>query len=121
MFKLTDNVELKTIKPSKKAIEIIKKKKQPVFIELFTYRWLEHCGPNWDDDLGYRKQGELNNWLKKCPIKKIENDMLKKNKSFNKVISNYNKLIDQEIEKAFKFAKKSNFPDKSYLYKHVYK
>ena len=26
----------------------------PVFIEFSTYRWLEHCGPNYDNDIGYR-------------------------------------------------------------------
>ncbi len=28
-------------------------------IEFETFRWLEHCGPNCDDYLGYRKKGEL--------------------------------------------------------------
>ena len=37
---------------------------------LDTYRWLEHCGPNNDDNLEYRSKKEINFWLKKCPLKK---------------------------------------------------
>ena len=28
----------------------------PQFVELETYRWREHCGPNYDNDLGYRTE-----------------------------------------------------------------
>ena len=44
---------------AKEAIKYIKDYNAPAFIELETFRWLEHCGPNWDDELGYRKEGEL--------------------------------------------------------------
>ena len=33
---------------------IFQKNRKPVFLEFETYRWLEHCGPNNDDDLKYR-------------------------------------------------------------------
>ena len=32
---------------------------EPVFIEVSTYRYLEHCGPNQDDDLNYRPAEEI--------------------------------------------------------------
>ena len=41
----------------------------PQFIEYYTHRWREHCGPYFDDDLGYRRGGELEYWLQHCPIK----------------------------------------------------
>ena len=31
----------------------------PQFIEFETYRWREHCGPNYDNDLGYRDEEEF--------------------------------------------------------------
>ena len=50
----------------------------PVFLEFKTYRWLEHCGPNWDDHLGYRQENELEEWKKRCPLaaqeRKLKND-----------------------------------------------
>ena len=32
---------------------------KPVFIEFQTYRWLEHCGPNFDNNIGYRSEKEF--------------------------------------------------------------
>jgi len=46
----------------RKAISEMKKNKGPAFLELFTYRWLEHCGPYDDDNLRYRPQGEISFW-----------------------------------------------------------
>jgi len=40
----------------------------PQFIELSTYRWREHCGPNFDDDLNYRTMSEIQNGKNDCPI-----------------------------------------------------
>ena len=42
-----------------------------------TYRYLEHCGPNNDDNLKYRPKKEIEYWLKKDPIK-LEINKLKK-------------------------------------------
>ena len=35
----------------------------PTFIEAKTYRWREHVGPNFDVELGYRTQAELDAWM----------------------------------------------------------
>ncbi len=40
----------------------------PALIEFATHRYLEHCGPNDDEHLGYRKPGELQAWLDRDPI-----------------------------------------------------
>lgn len=40
----------------------------PAFLELATYRWLEHCGPADDDALGYRPPGELQAWQAQDPL-----------------------------------------------------
>lgn len=41
----------------------------PRFIEMTTYRWLEHCGPFDDDHLNYRPPGELDDWKRRDPIR----------------------------------------------------
>ena len=41
----------------------------PRFIEMTTYRWLEHCGPFDDDHLSYRPHGELDDWKRRDPIR----------------------------------------------------
>ena len=33
--------------------------KGPQFLEFETYRWREHCGPNFDNDIGYREEQEF--------------------------------------------------------------
>jgi len=96
---------------AKKSVNFIRKYNKPVFLEFKTYRWLEHCGPNWDDNLGYRKKDEVNKWIKKCPLKSIEKKLAKSN--LNKIKNN----IDNQVLKAFNFAKKSNFPKKNILKK----
>ena len=47
------------------AIKEIRKGRGPFFIELFTYRNREHCGPNYDDELNYRSKMEVSKWKKK--------------------------------------------------------
>ena len=54
------------------AVESIRQKKEPGFLEFFTYRWREHCGPNFDNDLGYRTEEEFEMWKKRDPIKNYQ-------------------------------------------------
>ena len=87
---------------------------------LDTYRWLEHCGPNYDDDLKYRPNKEIRYWMNKCPLKKISK-IIKKKKILNeKKMRKIEITIDKEIKNAFNFAKRSKFPQKSELNKDIY-
>ena len=102
-----------------KKISYIRKKPQPLFLEFETYRWREHCGPNYDDDLDYRNP----NLLKK----KIQNDPLLNLKKTLSKGNNY-KIVDEiesqnmkYIKEAFQFAKKSKFPSKKSLTSNLYK
>ena len=38
------------------------------FILADTYRWREHCGPFYDNDLGYRSEAEFQAWRKRDPV-----------------------------------------------------
>jgi TPP-dependent pyruvate/acetoin dehydrogenase alpha subunit len=105
---------------SKKAIEYIKSKNSPAFIELDTFRWLEHCGPNGDDHLGYRNKGELDQWVKKDPISSFKSKIINCKKINEDEIKENLKVISNEIDEAFKHAKDSPFPDKNLLNQHIY-
>ena len=105
-FKEDGNDAIKVYRLIEKVIKSIKQKKKPALIEFYTYRWLEHCGPNWDDQLNYRPKGELSKWMKKCPLNKIKKNINEKK------IFNLQKRIDKEINNAFYLAKKSQFPKK---------
>lgn len=103
------------------AIKHIKDNNAPAFLELETFRWLEHCGPNGDDELGYRGQGELEKWLKRCPIETYKNTIMKKSIAIESEIAKMNEKINTEIDEAFIFAKKSVFPELELLNQHIYK
>ena len=119
-YKIDGNDTLKIYNKSKKIIKDVKSGKGPAFIFLNTYRWLEHCGPNNDDNLDYRPNLEIKKWLKKCPLKNLQlklfsNKILDKNK-----LEKINQKIDKEILSAFNFAKKSKFPKLKELNKDIY-
>ena len=54
------------------AIALIRAGQGPFFLELTTYRWREHCGPNYDNDIGYRTEEEFQEWKRKDPIPLFE-------------------------------------------------
>jgi TPP-dependent pyruvate/acetoin dehydrogenase alpha subunit len=119
-FKLDGNLIEDIYLASKKIIEKIKKNPEPYLIELNTFRKLEHCGPNYDDDLKYRQESYLKHWNAKCPILNYEKK-LKKNNYLTLIDSKKIKAkIKNEIKQAFKFAKKSKFPKKNLLKKYIY-
>tara|TARA_Y100000766_G_C18892071_1_gene599057 strand:+ start:732 stop:1691 length:960 start_codon:yes stop_codon:yes gene_type:complete len=104
---------------SRKALDYIKNEKRPALVEFKTYRWLEHCGPNCDDHLSYRKENELLNWKRKCPIDQIVKVLLNQGHSLDE-IKDHERSLSQEIEEAFLYARESAFPDSKKLYSKIY-
>ena len=78
-YKLKQNNPFDLFLNFKKIFEKVRKTSFPHFIEIETYRFLEHCGPNDDTKLGYRTLKELNNWKKKDPLIFAKNFLVKKN------------------------------------------
>jgi TPP-dependent pyruvate/acetoin dehydrogenase alpha subunit len=108
----------KSYKKLKNACNYIRNKSQPMFLEFSTYRWREHCGPNYDDDLNYRSQKEINLWKKNDPIKDTEKKI--KKIFTKKEIFDLQEKILTEIKSAFLKAEKDKFPKPSEAYKGVY-
>ncbi|MFM1755907.1 MAG: hypothetical protein RL621_831 [Bacteroidota bacterium] len=87
-----------------------RQKKGPQFIELKTYRWREHCGPDFDDFLGYRSSDEVKEGIQNCPIARITNQLIQ-NKNVSKFdIEKIECEISLEIRSAFDFALLSEKP-----------
>ena len=92
----------------------------PAYIEFETYRWREHCGPNFDNDIGYRTEAEYLTWRNRCPVEYFESS-LKKEIIFSDVeLGSMVRKINAEIEDAFQFAISSTFPAAEELYLHRY-
>jgi TPP-dependent pyruvate/acetoin dehydrogenase alpha subunit len=104
----------------KPAIELIRQGKGPYFFEFATYRWREHCGPNYDNDIGYRSEEEFLEWKKKDPVELLEKMLLKKTAVSEKDIYNISQNIQNEIEEAFEYAENSPFPERLDIFKHLY-
>lgn len=65
----------------------------PSFIELKTWRYVQHCGPDVDDNLNYRSEIAQNYWSDRDPLKDYFPD------------SQIVECIEAEIEEAFRYAK----------------
>ncbi len=89
-----------------KAINYVNKNKKPLFLEIKTTRWLEHCGPNDDSHLGYRSLGKLEKWKKNDVLKKVKSQLKKDSKKVKKIESE----IKSKVFNAFIFAEKSKYP-----------
>ncbi|HEY9765763.1 MAG TPA: thiamine pyrophosphate-dependent dehydrogenase E1 component subunit alpha [Chroococcales cyanobacterium] len=92
----------------------------PTFLELFTYRWREHCGPNYDNHLGYRPLEEFETWQADCPLERFKARLLTMGVLTEAKFDQMEGDIAGEIEEAVSFAKSSPFPDRHELYQHVY-
>ena len=115
-----DHDVLNIYKNTKKIINTIKKKSVPCLIQINTWRYLEHCGPNYDDNLGYREKRDKIYWAKKDQIFKYENLLKKKGLIKTQDIIDMKHKLQNEINRAFKFAEKSKFPSKKILKKYIY-
>lgn len=104
-----DVVESYTI--AKEAIDSIRNGNGPAFIKLNTYRFREHCGPNYDTDLGYRSVDEFETHLEKCPIKQTQKELIEEGALTEETIYMRWQEIEKEIDDAFTFAKESPFPE----------
>ena len=120
-FSCDGNNVLDVYLTSSKAVKYIKKFGKPVFLELKTYRWLEHVGPNSDVNLGYRSKKEVLSWIKKCPIAFLTRYLSKKKIIQKNKISKIEVNIQKDINNAFEFALKSKFPSRSDLLTNIYK
>jgi len=103
------------------AAKAIRQKKGPRFFEFTTYRWREHCGPNFDNDLGYRTQEEYLDWKKRDPVLLFETKLLNEKVILQKDIQAIEKKIQYEIDEAFAYAEQSPFPPPQEAFKGLYK
>jgi len=102
------------------AISGIRAGNGPVFIEFSTYRWREHCGPFYDNDIGYRTQQEFEEWRRREPIQRLEVDLLKNGVLTQSDLENMDKSIRRETDAAFEFAEASPFPAPEEAYTGLY-
>lgn len=82
----------------------------PRLLEFTTYRWLEHCGPYYDNDIGYRTEEEFQAWKKRDPISALETRLLERGALDQSTLALMETEISAEIHAAFKAATAAPFP-----------
>lgn len=107
-------------KAAQEAVERARQGGGPTFLLFDTYRWREHCGPAFDNHIGYRTEAEYETWRTRCPI---EASRAKLNSQ--KLLTPADEALmaaefKREIDMAFEFAKAAPLPEPSQAVAHVY-
>ena len=119
-FKKNGNDVIEVHNSAAKAVAKARRGDGPTFLEFKTYRWLEHAGPFYDNDLGYRTEEEFQQWKENCPIRMLENKLDNLGESHATYTKEIEVRIEEEIDSAIKYAKESPFPDKSSMLDQIY-
>lgn len=102
-----------------KAVHTIRSEQRPMFLEFATYRWREHCGPNFDNHIGYRTEAEYAEWKALDPIARLTTTMQGTGGLTADGLNDLETAIQAEVDDAFAYAEGSPFPAPAALYDHV--
>ncbi len=102
------------------ALEAVKRAREgggPTFIECKTYRWRGH----WEGDpQPYRTQDEVEEWKPKCPIVRFRKYITENNIVKKEDLESIDREVEDELQKAIEFARKSPFPEPEEALDDVY-
>ena len=110
----------KSYQAAQEAINFVRSGKGPYFLELSTYRWREHCGPNYDNNIGYRSEAEFLDWKRRDPVASYAEKLMKNNFLNSIEYLNMQNQIDDQINKAFEFAKNAPYPHSNQAFEGLY-
>jgi TPP-dependent pyruvate/acetoin dehydrogenase alpha subunit len=86
----------------------------PYFLEVMTYRWREHVGPNNDYHLGYRTAEEALPWIEADQVRRLESMISPEQ------CRQIQEEVETEVEAALAFAEESPEPELAELYTDVF-
>lgn len=87
-----------------KIVSDVRQNGLPHYLEIQTYRYMEHVGPGEDYLAGYRSAEERDRWRAKDPLVQDQN-----------LVARFRPLIAAEIETAVQFAENSEWPGGEFL------
>ena len=114
------NDVLAVYEESGKAIQRARAGEGPTLVECKTYRWRGHHEGDINQGGRYRTMEEVQEWMKKCPIKRFGEKLVREGVLDNKQIEQIYQDIGKKVDEAVEFANQSPFPDPKDLYEDVY-
>ena len=114
------NDVLDVVRLAEQAVRRAREGGGPTLLELSTYRWREHCGPNYDNDFGYRSEAEFQEWKRRCPVAAYQARLLEEGLLTTAEIQAMTATVEEELADAFAFAQASPMPTPDQLMRHVY-
>jgi len=118
--RIDGNDVLAVYSATRKAVERCRRGQGPTLLECRTYRWREHVGPNYDYDMGYRTKEELDEWMAKCPVERLEKRLLDDKIATDSQLSEIASKAAEEVETALRLAQNDPFPSDDALLENVY-
>ena len=92
----------------------------PTFLEIDTYRYLEHVGPYEDHDLGYRTAEEVERWRARDPIAFLERALVEEGALDAAEVAATRAELKARVELAFERAIAAPMPDPARLHEGVF-
>ena len=114
------NDVLAVYEASGKAIQRAKAGGGPSLVECKTYRWRGHHEGDPNQGKRYRTMDEVQEWMKKCPIRRFEEKLLRDKVLTKTKAKKIRTEVEREIDEAVEFANQSPFPDLQDIYEDVY-
>jgi TPP-dependent pyruvate/acetoin dehydrogenase alpha subunit len=104
----------------KDAVNAVRAGQGPYFLEFATYRWREHCGHNFDNDIGYRTQDEFLAWQERDPLTHMERALNQSETAVKLEVNDIKSAVKTELQATFESAEAAPFPATSEAYQDVY-
>lgn len=92
----------------------------PSFLLCDTYRWREHCGPNYDNHIGYRTEAEFLTWKARDPIAALQQKLVAQGRLDAAKEAELAAGIATEIAAAFTFAEAADYPASESIGENIY-
>ena len=102
------------------AIERARNGGGPTLLECKTYRWRGHHEGDPNQGARYRSKKEIEAWVKKCPIKRLEKYLSEHKLMTKKQMQAAWDDVEREVGNSIAFAEESPFPPLSEMHQDVF-
>jgi len=118
--KVDGNDVVKVYQTAGEAVRRARNGLGPSFLEYVTYRMRGHAGVPSQDAQGYRTTEEVEKWEARCPIKSMQQRLLKAGVINPSEIEVMTRRIEAELDDAFSAAREDRLPPNEHLHHYLF-